>query len=175
MAFFNSGANKLIRALKLDSKFIFSDKNKTTMLPTVAPLANDRNYDFATIFDLGAIGFTAMAWLSAMDAAVRFKSSFDAFLRYEDMIVAKERLIVALLTKIGLAKNAAVADVDVMTAIFATDAHGENAATTSSRFSTGKGRLFIAPADAARVEALLARHPVLKSGDFVFAETLNVA
>eukprot|EP00042_Codosiga_hollandica_P053482 m.700617 g.700617 ORF g.700617 m.700617 type:complete len:188 (+) comp58707_c0_seq4:74-637(+) len=122
---------------------------------------------------LGAVGLTTMGWLTVMDSANKFRSSIHAFLRYEELVVQKEKLAIALLKHCGLADRVAVHDDAKMSEIFSSDAHGESATTSSKRFVTGSGRLYVSAEDLPMIEALIAKHPVVNTGDYIFPGTLG--
>lgn len=139
MAFLNSTFNKIVRALRLDSKFLFETAENEMVLRAFAPLATKQHPQWKVIYDLGGIGLTAMMWLSAMDSALKFREHFDAIIRYEDLLKSKEHLVLGLLSKCSLAGNSSALSQTNLDAVFATDAHGENATTSSKRFRLGSG------------------------------------
>ena len=175
MAFFSDAFNRVVRFFRLDTKVIFHSKDSQAQMTVATPLLLTGDYPRDVVFDLGAIGFMTMLWVSVMDAGLRHQAHMHAMLRYEDLVVAKDALVSDLLSKIGfldkpLGQNNAAA---IVTA-FKSDAHGENATTSSKRFVTGAGRMFVSPADSKRVEAVIRCHSVLQNGDYVFPGTLGV-
>ena len=162
-----------MRALKLDSKFLFENGENAMVLKAFAPLATKEHKLWQEIYNLGGIGFTTMMWQSAMDGAVRFRKHFKTCLRYEDLIVSKEALAHALLEKCGFDSGTAKVDANEIAAVFASDAHGEQSTTTSKRFKLGSGRLFVTPSDVAKIEEILSTHSIVNSSDFIIQDTLK--
>lgn len=82
MAFFNSTLNRVLRTLSLDSLFIFKLSPLPGLFPVLVPLIGDARFPAAMYTDLGAIGLTAMGWLSAMDTAQRLQREVVCWMVY---------------------------------------------------------------------------------------------
>jgi hypothetical protein len=170
MAFFASIVNSVVHKLNVDSKVLFNEDNKKTLLPVIAPLMADPQYAECPAWKMGAVGLTTMLWLSTMDSALRHRKCFHAFIRYEDLIETRVPILVALLNACGF--ESSVDDVQAIETIFASDAHGEDAATAGNRFR--KNKSFFQGDDKEGVVQIIACHKVIQHADFQFDETLRV-
>ena len=173
MAFFDSMFNRIIRYLRLDSKLLASAPMQD-VLATFAPLFKDSRFSADAMYHLGFLGLVSLGWVSSIDSAIKHKKYFSASLRYEDLIVAKETLVIALLQKCSFTVDAAALKEINLDTVFASDAHGESAKTTSKRFKSGAGRLYLKIADIPVIESLIASHEVIRNGDYVLDGTLTV-
>ena len=172
MAFFDSAFNRFIRYFRLDSKFLATPPMQDVMA-TFAPLVTDSRFSAAAVYDLGFLGLVSLGWVSSIDSAIKCRAYFSASLRYEDLIVAKEALVISLLQKCGFAVDAAALKGMNLDTVFASDAHGEAAKTTSKRFKSGAGRLYLKAADVPIIESLIASHETIRTGDYILGGTLS--
>ena len=176
MAFLDSLGMKIARALRLDSKFLFAESGEMAMVrKTYTPSLTPSHAMWQKIYNLGGIGFTLMCWAEVMQAAASQRAQFHACIRYEDLLVAKEKLVLALLDKCHISSRSTSLEMKKLDAVFNSDAHGESAATASKRFKKGAGRLFVKPADEAEIKDILVSLTTLKSSDFMIPDTLQVA
>lgn len=107
-AFFDSTANRVLRRLGLDSFFLYRLSPLPQLFPAMLPLANDPRFPAATYQPLGAIGLTALGWVSAMDVALALQARgvFTALLRYEDLVQQRFGLVRSLLLSCGFSYRA---------------------------------------------------------------------
>jgi hypothetical protein len=174
MAFLDSIGMKIARALRLDSKFLFAETGEMSITrKAFAPSLVSQHPMWSRIYNLGGIGFTLACWADTMAAAAKFRSHFHACLRYEDLLVSKEKLVLALLRQCDIGTRSAALEKSALDSVFSSDAHGESATTSSKRFKKGSGRLFVKPEDEAEVVAILASLNTVTSSDFIIADTLQ--
>ncbi len=74
VAFFGTPINRILHRLGLDSLFLFRLSPLPALFPALAPLIGDARFPPESYVPLGAVGLTAMGWLSAMDLALAMQA-----------------------------------------------------------------------------------------------------
>ena len=169
----DSFASRMVRKLGLEHALVLNTADFKMMQALFAPAYTADHPQRALIHKLGLVGFFTMSYVSAMEAAIQHHACFAASLRYEDLLVAKERLVKAVLGKCGFASKFRAVPAEQLTKVFSSDAHGESSTTASKRFKRGGGRQFIAPHEDAGVLAILAAHPKIAVNECIVPGTIT--
>lgn len=174
MAFFNHGAAKIVRDLKIDTLFFYHLSVLPDMFSILSPLmADTEQYPWSSHKNLGAVGMLTMGWLSTMDTALKLgaKNQFAAIVKYEDLVLGGVGVLKALLSALVPGGPTSVPGAE---GIFEQDAHGPDARTTSMRRKLkSKDPLYISPKDYVGMKALIARHNTIRTPDFTIPNTMK--
>lgn len=179
-AFINTGAYGVIRALAIDSIYVYYISSLPEHLWKLMPLMKDTiRFPVSCYKWLGSVSPMVMTWISVMDKAIEAYNAgiICEMLRYEDLIVGKTKLVNKLIRKIGISVK--VDNSKDISDVFQRDSHAET--TTQSRRSskdsttgkiTRKGFVFLKAKDVEAVKMVILRHEVIGTPDFIIPGTL---
>jgi len=181
-AFINTGLYRFIRAISLDSLYVYHASSLPEHLWKLMPLMKDTTRFPVSCYKwLGAVSPFVMTWISVMHKAMEAYNAgiICEMIRYEDLITGKTELVRQMLLKTGISVSVETSSKSID--VFKKDSHANT--TTKSRrnlmnTSTGKmsrkGFVYLKDKDVVAIKDVILRHEIIGSPDFIIPGTLTL-
>jgi len=179
-AFINTGLYRAIRAVGIDTFYIWHISTLPHHLWKLLPLIRDSRFPLASFKPLGAVAPFVFTWLSVVQAAIESQEqgSIEISIRYEEMIKGKEEYVRKMLEIVGMMpqkkqmsrRDSGVFDADVHQGVTRSSRASINIKT--GELERSEDYAYLKKTDVDIIKNVLSYHENILTSDYVVPGTL---